>query len=266
MNQILSAVLALSLVASISPALGQAIPLSTDSAEAREIFERGRLAAFHYRFKHARAQLEAASAADPEFALVYIYRGGSSYDDREARRRHFDRAIELGVGATEAERRMITAFDTFLWHGDHAGAVEIFKSLAEDYPDDYIVPAHIGLRYLNALDDPEAAILWFRRANEIAPDFAPAQNWLGLALFKTGRNDEAQAVLDDSLARHAEDPYTHDFIAKIYLDLERPADAARLLRRALAIDPDFEYARAHLLEAEAALSPDVLEFVNGMID
>jgi tetratricopeptide (TPR) repeat protein len=231
----------------------QVLPVTTASDDARRYFEQGRLAAFHYRFEHARAHLDRAIAADPEFALVHIYRGGSTPTaDRARRGQHFDRAEVLGIHATDGERRMAEAFRTFLWNADHEGAVRIFTQLAGAYPDDAIIAAHIGLRYLHALERVDAAVEWFERARRADPSFAPAQNWLGFTLLRAGRTEEGERVLRESLLRWPDDPYTHDFIGETYLDLGRVEDATRLFRHALQLDSSFDYARNNLARVEIA--------------
>lgn len=217
------------------------MPITTSSIEALEHFERGRTAAFHYSFERAVKHLDQAIAADPNFPLVYIYRGGSTdYAKRGTRKGYFDQAFALKDRASEGERQMIEAFSAFLLDGDHERAADIFRELTSEYPDDPFVPAHLALRYVHALDRYDDAVDYFKLALQRDPEFVPAYNWLGYALLKADRVQEAEQVFQDSLERHADDPFTHNFIGEVFLTVDRNDDAERLFKRALELDPTFK--------------------------
>lgn len=224
------------------------MPITTASEEALEHFERGRTAAFHYSFEMAVKHLDRAIAADPNFPLVYIYRGGSTNNAKRGKRKgYFDQAFALKDRASEGERRMIEAFSAFLLDGDHERAADIFRELTSEYPDDPFVPAHLALRYVHALDRYNDAVEYFKLALQRDPEFVPVYNWLGYALLKADRPEEADRVFQDSLERHADDPFTHNFIGEVFLTVDRNDAAERLFKRALELDPTFKSPRVNLI-------------------
>jgi tetratricopeptide (TPR) repeat protein len=225
------------------PARSRRVPVTTTSEEAREQLERGRRAAFHYRFERARPHLDAAIAADPDLALAYIYRGGSAQRGLEERRRHFDRALALRNRVSDGERRMIDAFRVFLLHDDHDHAIEIFRELSDEYTDDPIPPAHLGLRLHHAKERFDEAAEQFVRARERDPDFAPVHAWLGRALSDAVRSADAEAAFLESIRRFPEDADCHLAIGEFFVGQERLDEAVRHFERALEIEPSFEAAR-----------------------
>ncbi|MDX1600901.1 MAG: tetratricopeptide repeat protein, partial [Anaerolineales bacterium] len=148
--------------------------------------------------------------------------------------------------ASEGERRMIDAFSAFLLDGEHEQAAAIFRELTQEYPGDPHIPAHLGLRYVHALERYEEAVENFKLAVERDPDWAPTRNWLGYALLKAGRVGEAEEVFQDNLERHPKDHFTHNFIGEVFLTAGRSDEAEALFERALELDPTFNAARINL--------------------
>lgn len=223
------------------------LPIATTSEEALEHFERGRTAAFHYSFERAIKHLDQAIEADPNFPLVYIYRGGSTPNaKRQTRKGYFEQAFALQDRASEGERRMIEAFSAFLLDGDHEKAAQIFRELTSEFPGDPYLPAHLALRYMNALDRYDEAVENFKLALQRDPEFVPGHNWLGYALLEADRPDEADQVFQDSLERHADDPFTHNFVGEVFLAIDRNDEAELLFKRALELDPTLKSPRVNL--------------------
>lgn len=81
-------------------------------------------------------------------------------------------------------------------------AAEIYRRLAADRPNEPAVAAiynNLGQIH-KARRDPDQAIVCYRRAVAIAPDFADAHNNLGNALIGTGASEEAIACYRRALA------------------------------------------------------------------
>lgn len=223
------------------------IPVTSDSAEARAHLERGRLAAFHYRFDRARPHLDAAIAADPDLALAYIYRGGSAGPGgMEDRRRHFDRALALRGRVSPGERALIDAFRVFLLHHDDDHAIEIFRELTDAFPSDPYPPAHLGLRLHHVKERFDQAAEAFERVRDRDPAFAPAHVWLARALHRAGRTTEAEAAFAQSIRRFPHDVDCHIAIGEFYADQARLDEAGRHLQRAEQLEPSSEEAREAL--------------------
>lgn len=237
------------LALSASPVRAQTLPVTTSSEEAREHFEAGRDYAFHYQDAETLEHLDAAIAADSTFVLAYLHRGG--YTDRADRRQYFDRAEAHADGVTEAERRMIDAFNAFLWDDDIDRAIRIFQELSAEYPDDPYLPSYIGLRYYRNLRDYEEAARQFERAIERDPDFSPAYKWRGYVALDQGDYATAEEYFREYRAR-APDLWMPYFA---FGDLYRHQD--------LLEEAETEYARALERDSSAeALTTLVYLYVN----
>ena len=90
----------------------------------------------------------------------------------------------------------------------------------------------------------ERAIVQYRRALALTPDFLTARNRLGITLNKIGRHADASAEFRQALAQHPEQAYLHNNLG-FSLYLEEDYDGAiASINTALELDPGF--ARAHM--------------------
>lgn len=218
---------------SASSARAQVLPVTTDSEEARRHFEKGRDYAFHYQDAETLEHLDAAIAADSTFVLAYLHRGG--YTARADRGRYFNRAEAHADGVTGAERRMIEAFNAFLWDDDIDRAIRIFGELAAEYPDDPYLPSYIGLRYYRNLRDYDAAADEFERAIRRDSTFSPGYKWRGYVALDEGDHAKAEEYFREYRSRAPDLWMPYFALGDLYRsrDLRERAEAeyARALER-----------------------------------
>lgn len=93
------------------------------------------------------------------------------------------------------------------------------------------------------------AVDWLRRAIKIKPDFVPAHIMLSAALNSTEEPSVAMEEVKASIAVLPNVPQLHTNLGVINLALSRIDDAIACFRQALAVDPDFDFARSCLLFA-----------------
>lgn len=93
------------------------------------------------------------------------------------------------------------------------------------------------------------AVDWLRRAIKIKPDFVPAHIMLSAALNSTEEPSVAMEEVKASIAVLPNVPQLHTNLGVINLSLSRIDDAIVCFRQALAVDPDFDFARSCLLFA-----------------
>jgi len=120
--------------------------------------------------------------------------------------------------------------------GEYDGArAELQAALARD-PAVRRAHYYLGMVILaDARTGPERldrAMAEFQEELKLAPDDAPANDQLGLALLEAGRPDEALPPLERAVRARARPLYLFHF-GRCLLALDRPADAAAALRRAL---------------------------------
>lgn len=93
----------------------------------------------------------------------------------------------------------------------------------------------------------ERAVVQYRKALRLRPQFLSARNRLGITLNKLGRHFEASDEFRRAIADYPNLAYLHNNLGfSLYLE-ERYAEAEAALQRALELKPDF--ARAHMNRA-----------------
>lgn len=112
---------------------------------------------------------------------------------------------------------------------------------------------------LKGFGDTKAARAAFEKAVGFDPKFAPAQENLGLALLEAGESPAAAEHLDRAiqlLGRKPEAAYPKYLRAKIYTDQNETEKAARELKDAVTLRPDFAEAWSDLGQARKTLLDD----------
>ena len=134
-------------------------------------------------------------------------------------------------------------------------AAAIFQQIVSADPEDYESWGNLGACFL-ANCQPRLAVEAFARALQLRPDLPKFREKLIEAQVRAGRGEEALTVARQVAA---ENPHAVDArvaIAKLQDELQRPVEAAKTLRNALAADPDHLpalLALAHLLERQNAI-------------
>jgi tetratricopeptide (TPR) repeat protein len=88
-----------------------------------------------------------------------------------------------------------------------------------------------------AAGDLERAERLYRQALDIEPDNVRALNLLGALFARAGRFDEAVATLTRAVTIGSEFAATHGYLARSYLALQQPAQAAEHFRHAARLNP-----------------------------
>lgn len=118
--------------------------------------------------------------------------------------------------------------------------------------DNYLAHSYLATTLLNEGHFDEA-VLHFRRAVEIKPDYAAARYRLGVALERMGRTDEALATYRELLKIRPNYAAAHYSVGVILLNRNQPAEAIPHLQAALRKKPDHDTAHVALGIATARL-------------
>lgn len=86
-------------------------------------------------------------------------------------------------------------------------------------------------------------------------DTASERGGFGIWLYQRNFNDEAITELETAVKMGSTSARTHAYLGWAYQDAERPADAKKLFKAALKIDPDMEEVRDALSELEGPVAP-----------
>ncbi len=211
------------------------MPMTTESAAAREHFYAGLEAGDMGRFTEATEHMRAASAADPAWALGHLYAALSSLSIEEFSN-HLGMARETAAGATEAELALIASVEKGFandFEGQLAEA-EKLAGLVPDSPRAWLFVAGAQASLGRFVDERATA----GKVIEMYPDFVPAYGVLVNSYLFNEPRDFAQA---ESAARKivelaADEQNSHDLLGDVHRaqgDLEAAhADYSRAIELA----------------------------------
>jgi tetratricopeptide (TPR) repeat protein len=212
------------------------IPLTTSSAEAKQLYLEGRDLAEKLRATDAKVRFEKAVEKDPSFALAHIGLANSSGTAKEFFA-EVDRANALADKVSEPEKLFICAIDAGA-KGEPDRQKDCLTRLIAAVPDDerahnQLAAFHFGRQ------DYAAAIDAYKKATSINPKFSQPYNQMGYAYRFMGRNAEAEQAFKTYIALIPNDPNPYDSYAELLMKLGRFDESIRMYQKALAIDPNF---------------------------
>lgn len=250
------------------------------------LFALGRAAARAKHYDRARNALEAAAKVQPQNVDVLFELGLVS-----AATKDYTRAVFLLAQAKQKSPRrsdillaLARAAEDAGFYGDSALAYDEYLVLQHDdaiarrdrarvlgytgarlkeglaemaayvasHPND--PTGHYNLAQFTWRNEPEKSLQQLRTALRLDPKFVPAHVSLAWLLQRQGDDKEAAAHLESALKIAPDNLRALDLLGVSYLSLDRPSDAEKAFRRALAInktDPDVQL---HLGRALMALN------------
>jgi tetratricopeptide (TPR) repeat protein len=174
--------------------------------------------------------LKQAIERDSEFALAYELLGTTYRDLRSLAlgNQYLERAYQLRDRVSERERLTISA--TYFRHitGEIDKRVETTLLLTQTYPQD-IYGHHLHGNSLMIAGEFEQAAAAYRAALQLDADYSLSRANLALALIGLNRFDEAQAVIEEGLARQLD---SAGFRNRLYLIALVKGDAEAMARQA----------------------------------
>jgi tetratricopeptide (TPR) repeat protein len=212
------------------------VPVTTSSAEAKQLYLEGRDLSEKLRATDARARFEKAAAKDPSFALAQVglaNTAGTAKDFFAA----VDRAVALSAQASEGEKLLVCALDAGA-KGEPERQKGCLTRLIATYPDDERAHNLMGAFHFGR-QDYEAAIAEYRKATAINPAFSQPYNQMGYAYRFMGNFAEAERAFKRYIELIPGDPNPHDSYAELLMKTGRFDESIRSYEKALALDPNF---------------------------
>jgi len=216
------------------------IPVTTSSAEARQLFLQGRDLLDAARPADALPYFMQALEQDHDFALAQLGVAETAATDDE-RAAALERAIELGGRISLGERRMIFAVHARK-AGDLTRRLEICREMVRMYPDDARARLLLGESY-DALGNHVHAITSYTETIGLDPELSPVYRRLSDTYRSLGRYRQAEGALVKYVAMRSSDPNAHGFFADLIMKTGRFEESIEHYEKALALDPDFRTAR-----------------------
>ena len=164
-----------------------------------------------------------------------LARARSEWEARqfEAAERSLTSVLALAPGEPRAVRMLGMVARS---RGEHARAVDCFRSVLAVWPDDFFLHSEFGLSLLS-LGEAEEATKHFRHACELAPDSASAWFNLGEALWQQAHGEEAVATLQRALSLEPRHIEARISLARAHAGLGRADAAVAEFREVVQRDP-----------------------------
>lgn len=233
-----------------APAKPDTIPVTTDSAEARKLFEQGMVSWENLHTEAAQDDWRAAVKKDPVFAQAWAFIAFNARDpveEAEARKQ----AKDLAPGVTPDERKLI------VWivgsrEGDFVPAIVAMNDLLQQYPHDNRL-AYVISGWLLTREEYEPAQRMLERSLAADPKYAPGYNNLAYACAYTRQFDKAFAAMEKYIALLPNEPNPQDSYAEILRMAGKFDQALEHYHAALKIDPKFPSSQVGIADTYALM-------------
>ncbi len=210
------------------------IPITTVSAEARDLFIQGRERMESGQRIEAISLMKKAIGKDPDFAQanLALYSLGA-----ENHRGYLEKAVQSLDKVSEGEKLYILIAQAGQ-NGDPVKIEEHTRKLLELYPEDKRAHAQMAL-FLFSRQQYQDAIGEFQKAIALDKKYALAYNMMGYSNIYLGNPAEAEESLRVYMEMAPMDPNSHDSYAEILLKQGKFQESIDEYQKALSIKPDF---------------------------
>jgi tetratricopeptide (TPR) repeat protein len=187
----------------------------------------------HGKPDQARLAFQAAKTADPRYVNAYISLAALDLaQNNPGSARQNLNAVLSADAKNEAARLMLA--DLEMKAGNTAAAIEHLRAVADT--DDKNVMALNNLAYLLAKTDPDGALKYAQRADEIAPDTPAIEDTLGWVYYRKGLYDNALTHLKIAVEKGGT-PRRQFHLGMAYVKAGNPATGRQIVATALKSDP-----------------------------
>lgn len=212
------------------------IPITTSSAEARDLYLKGRDLAEKLRATDARRFYEQAVEKDKTFALGYVGLANTA-PTTKAFIEAVTQASALSGSVSEGERHMIGALDKGL-KGDPAGVLTHYTELVRLFPNDERAQTLLGNTYFGR-QEYDKAITHYVKATTINPSFSQPYNQLGYAYRFIEKFDDTEKTFKKYTELIPDDPNPYDSYAELLMKIGRFEESIKMYEKALSVDRHF---------------------------
>ena len=212
------------------------LPLTTSSAEARTLYEKGLLDYENLYLERCNDDWRAAVKADPNLAVAWTWIALNSSNPEEVNTAR-EKAKSLAPKLTPGEQ-LIVAWISKVQEGDFIGGISAMNDLLEMYPKDKHVLYMAG-NWLMLEEGNEQAQRIMEKALVLDKKFPPAFNDLAYLYARNRQFAKAFAAMDSYVALLPKEPNPHDSYGELLRMAGNFEGSLQHYRAALKIDPDF---------------------------
>ncbi len=197
------------------------------------------------RFPSSEKELKASIELDPEGdALPARYALAQAYETQHSTQAALDEYLQIAKIESQNAALLNHIGQIYFANGEYDKARAQFQEAKNAQPDDPTANHWLALDAEREGDYLKAAT--YLRSSAALKDEPALSMRLSYYLTQAGRLNDAVSVLEAGLARWPNNDQLAYFLALGYDDLKRDADAIKVLRKALALKPDFRDARYQL--------------------
>ena len=228
----------------------KAMPLTTASVKARDLYQRAVQDFELLYLERANIGWRAAAKEDPEFAAAFAMVAMNSRDPEEIRSAR-EKATELAPKASAGERLMIR-WIADVQEGKFLDGIAAMNDLIAMFPKDKHM-YYLAANWLMGVRGEEQAHYLLHKALGIDPNFAPALNNLAYLHARERNFDEALESIDLYASQLPKEPNPQDSYGEILRLAGRFEASIVHYRTALAIDPNFNTSQLGLGDTYALM-------------
>ncbi len=214
--------------------------ITTNSAEARELFLQAREKFHNVEFVAAGELLDKAIAMDPNFALAYLYRSLIVGDLNESRN-YLGKALALRDQISEGEAEYILYYQALL-DGNGAKQKAQLQKLEQLLPNDPYVLLQYGVYYYAFKNDYNLALPYFNKVIQIKAEYGPAYNLIGYNQIQLGNYEAAESAFKKYIEVAPTSPNPYDSYAELLLTLGKYDQSIKNYQKAFDTDNKFAIA------------------------
>lgn len=213
--------------------------ITTSSPEALNQFNEG--VALEEKFHEAQAieKFNAAIQLDSTFATAYYHlsRSYESGGNLARAKESLEKAKKYGFTKTPLEWMYINAWEKVL-QNDLAGAIQSYKDILKEYPNDHHTLFVLGKTHRLAKKYPESVVA-LKTLIERYPNYAPGYNQLGYTYYEMGDYELATELFQKYAEFEPNEPNPYDSLGDMYRAQGDYHHAIVQYKKALEIKPDF---------------------------
>jgi tetratricopeptide (TPR) repeat protein len=220
----------------VKPAATSSMPVTTSSAEARSLYEKGMQDYENLYLERCNDDWRGAVKADPNLAVAWAWIAFNSSNPEEASAAR-EKAKALASKLTPGEQLMI-AWIAKVQEGDFIGGISAMNDLLEMYPKDKHL-FYLAGNWLMGENGDEQAQRIMEKAVALDKNFPAALNDLAYLYARNRQFDKAFADMDRYVALLPKEPNPQDSYGELLRMAGNFEGSLQHYRAALKIDPDF---------------------------
>src|SRR5271163_2325466 len=220
----------------LKPAGTTSLPVTTSSAQARALYEKGMQDYENLYLEHCNDDWRAAVKEDPNLAVAWAWIAFNSGDPKEVSAAR-EKAKALAPKLTPGEQLMI-AWIVKVQEGDFIGGISAMNDMLEMYPKDKHL-LYLAGNWLMGAEGIDQAQKMMEKALAIDKNFPAALNDLAYVDARNRHFDKALAAMDRYVALLPKEPNPQDSYGELLRMAGNFEGSLKHYRDALKIDPDF---------------------------